>query len=155
MGEKKKNNKQDRNKKSKQILPQSYFLKMLKFDPFLGFPNFQNQFFLSFLVSHQKNFFSELQNNFCFLKKNFSPISQIHGKLERSLGGGVKNSHYSLPPKKWNIRFRQDCRKTLKKKIVKKKMEKKKTCKKKKTFCAKNLPNVLKNRVWEKKQKKP
>ena len=63
------NNKQDRNKKFKQILPQSYFLKMLKFDPFWGFPNFQNQFFLSFLVSHQKQFFSELQNNLCFLKK--------------------------------------------------------------------------------------
>ena len=98
-GRKNENNKQDRNKKSKKILPQSYFLKMLKFDPFLGFPNFQNHFFLSFLVSHQKNFFFELQNNFCFLKKNFSPISQIHGKLERSLGGGgVKNGHYFPPP---------------------------------------------------------
>ena len=75
LGEKiKMTNLQDRNKKSsKQILPQSYFLKMFKFDPFLGFPNFQNQFFLSLLVSHQKNFFSELQNNFCFLKKNLAP----------------------------------------------------------------------------------
>ena len=107
MGRKNKNDKQYRNKKSKQILPQSYFLKMLKFDPFLGFPNFQNQFFLSFLVSHQKIFFSVLQNNFCFLKKNFSPISQIHGKLERSLfffffflgGGGWKMATISPPPR--------------------------------------------------------
>ena len=70
-------NKQDRNKKSKKILPQSYFLKMLKFDPFLGFPNFQNHFFFVIFGFPSKKIFFELQNNFCFLKKNFSPISQI------------------------------------------------------------------------------
>ena len=57
LGRKNENNKQDRNKKSKKILPQSYFLKMLKFNPFWGFLNFLNQLFLSFLVSHQKKFF--------------------------------------------------------------------------------------------------
>ena len=36
------------------------------------------------------------------------------------------------------------------KKIVKQKKEKKKRVKKK--FCAKKLPNVLKNRVWGKKK---
>ena len=53
----KKSNKQDRNKKFKQILPQSYFLKMLKFDPFMGFLNFQNQFFLLFFGFPSKKFF--------------------------------------------------------------------------------------------------
>ena len=117
-GRKNTNDKQDRNKKSKQILPQRYFLKMLKFDPFLGFPNFQNQFFLSFLVFHQKKIFFVLQTYFCFPKKISRLVSQIQPKFLTLFffffggGGGGEKRHLFSPPKNPKVRFRQHCRKT-------------------------------------------
>ena len=98
-GRKNQNNKQDRNKKSKQILPQSYFLKMFKIDPLLGFPNFQNLFFLSFLVSHQKKIFFCPTNLLLFLQKNLYLCITNAAKILGPFWGGWKMDTI-FPPKK-------------------------------------------------------
>ena len=46
-----------------------------------GFSNFQNWIFLSFLVSHKKNFFFVPQTYFCFSKKIYRLVSQIQPKF--------------------------------------------------------------------------
>ena len=80
------------------------FSKMLKFDLFGEFLNFQNWIFLSFLVFHQKQFFFELQIYFCFPPK----ISRLTNteKILDFFGGGGGKRHYlppPPPPKKYKI----------------------------------------------------
>ena len=87
------------------------FRKILKFWCFGGFRKFQLQFFLSFLVFHQKQFFLPDQSFFCFLKKFFRSISQIQSKCWTLFGGGGGAIISPSTPKNPNCRFRQHCRK--------------------------------------------
>ena len=82
---------------------EAFLPKMTKFGLFWGFQNFQNLIFLSFLVFHQKYFFSVLQNNFCSSKKNFGSETQKLAKILTCFGGGEKTTLFSPPQeiKQW------------------------------------------------------
>ena len=76
------------------------FSKCSKLTHFWDFQIFKTFFFLSFLVSYQKNFFFVLQTYFCFSKKIYTFVSQMQPKFWTLFGGGVKNGHYFPPPQK-------------------------------------------------------
>ena len=88
LGRKNENDKLRHNRSLKRCSHKTIFSKMLKFDPFGGFSNFQ------------KKFFFELQTYFCFPKKIFRLMSQIQPKYWTLFGGQNQK-----------VRFRQHCRK--------------------------------------------
>ena len=85
--------------------PRQVFSKKSLFDPFLRFQNFQKLKFLSFLVFHQKFFFSELQNYFCSTKKIFGSAAQKFAKILTCLGGGGWKIDLIPPPRKKIVDF--------------------------------------------------